>query len=71
MQQVRTVDARELHRKIQGSYWSLSLSFHMRDKATTIQEYFFETYRITLQYPDSFGVRLSGSNVPFAVIVLF
>ncbi|KAJ7197205.1 argonaute-like protein [Mycena pura] len=46
--------------------------FNTRDKATTIQAsslIFFLSIGITLRYPNSFGVRLSGSNAPFAVIV--
>ncbi|KAJ6608634.1 Piwi domain-containing protein [Mycena sp. CBHHK59/15] len=37
--------------------------------ATTIQDHFYRAYSKTLRYPEIFGVRLSGRNAPFPVIV--
>ncbi|KAJ6547112.1 Piwi domain-containing protein [Mycena capillaripes] len=36
---------------------------------TTIQEHFRAAYNISLAHPGTFGVRLSGRNAPFPVIV--
>ncbi|KAJ7771757.1 argonaute-like protein [Mycena metata] len=36
---------------------------------TTIGHYYEKAYNIKLQYPESFGVRISGQNAPFVVIV--
>ncbi|KAF8184938.1 ribonuclease H-like domain-containing protein [Mycena galopus ATCC 62051] len=42
----------------------------MKDgRNTTIQEHFRAAYNITLQHPVTFGVRVSGRNAPFPVIV--
>ncbi|KAJ6606546.1 argonaute-like protein [Mycena vulgaris] len=41
-----------------------------KDGATiTIEEYFYKAHSIRLAYPKTFGVRLSGRNAPFPVIV--
>ncbi|KAJ7756861.1 argonaute-like protein [Mycena maculata] len=36
---------------------------------TTISDHFRRAHNIALKYPDSFGVRISGSNAPFAVVI--
>ncbi|KAJ7445757.1 argonaute-like protein [Mycena galericulata] len=43
--------------------------FQKDGKPTTIAEHFYRAYNITLNHPETFGVRISGSNAPFEVIV--
>ncbi|KAF7295303.1 Argonaute-like protein [Mycena indigotica] len=46
-----------------------SYSFTKDGRTIELAEYYFLTYNITLQYPNSFGVQVSGENAPFIVIL--
>ncbi|KAJ7043239.1 argonaute-like protein [Mycena alexandri] len=43
--------------------------FEKDGQSITIGRYFEDAYNIKLQHPETFGVRISGQNAPFPVIV--
>ncbi|KAJ7470325.1 argonaute-like protein [Mycena latifolia] len=43
--------------------------FQKDGEPTTIEKHYYDAYGIRLTYPRTFGVRLSGRNAPFAVVV--
>ncbi|KAJ7702361.1 Piwi domain-containing protein [Mycena rosella] len=43
--------------------------FQKDDDVTTVAEHYYKAYGIRLAFPQTFGVRLSGKNAPFPVVV--
>ncbi|KAJ7168155.1 ribonuclease H-like domain-containing protein [Mycena crocata] len=56
-----------IHALVEGPIGSYP--FQKDGAPTTIAEHYHRVYNINLQHPRTFGVRLSGRNAPFPVIV--